>query len=248
MPPGPQRMPILRQDNNLPIGRFSCQQSNASATRLGSVSTPARAEKRRPGRPSDPIDRNELLQIAGRTFADRGYVGASLSIIAEAAGIRKASLYHHFATKEVLYVSVVDGIIAELQQLVMNAQLGDSGFLERLDQLGELVVDYLGTHPEAAQLVVHELIGSGKYLEVRGRTAVQSTLDITSAFLEAGMDSGVFRRQCPKQLALSISGVHLLYFAATENTSEFLGASIFSASQVATRKATVLAHVRALCV
>ena len=193
------------------------------------------------------MDRGVLLQIAARTFADRGYVGASLSIIAEAAGIRKASLYHHFPTKEVLYVSVIDSIIADLQQLVLSAKLGDSGFAERLDQLGELVVDYLGSHPEASQLVVHELIGSGKYLEVRGSDAVKSTLDITAGFLEAGMAAGVFRRQCPKQLALSISGVHLLYFAAADNTSQFLGESIFSGARVAERKAALLAHVRALC-
>ena len=41
-----------------------------------------------------------MTRAAARLFADRGYDGTSLAEVAEAVGIRKASLYHHIATKE----------------------------------------------------------------------------------------------------------------------------------------------------
>jgi len=38
----------------------------------------------------------ELLQRLGNVFRDVGYEGATLSMLAEATGLRKASLYHRF--------------------------------------------------------------------------------------------------------------------------------------------------------
>lgn len=44
--------------------------------------------------------REEILHQASFLFAKRGYFGTSTRQIAEAAGIRQPSLFHHFATKE----------------------------------------------------------------------------------------------------------------------------------------------------
>ncbi len=155
---------------------------------------------RGPGRPTDPISPDALRLAARKAFAEQGYAATSLSSIASRVGIRKASLLHHFRTKDSLYVAVIDELIAELYRLVLNAQLGEASFVERLDRLGELVVNYLGQNPAAAKLVVHELMGSGRYLRVKGSEAVQGTLATTTAFLEAGMTAGEFTRQDPKQL------------------------------------------------
>lgn len=49
----------------------------------------------------------QLLDIARRLFANKGYAGTSLRDIASEAGITKAALYHHFPNKEALYERVV---------------------------------------------------------------------------------------------------------------------------------------------
>lgn len=55
----------------------------------------------------------QLLDIARRLFAQKGYAGTSLRDIASEAGITKAALYHHFPNKEALYDKVVlDGLRA----------------------------------------------------------------------------------------------------------------------------------------
>jgi AcrR family transcriptional regulator len=52
--------------------------------------------------PRKPYDIDSLTDIALRVFADRGYDGASMDDVARAAGITKASIYHHVSGKEAL--------------------------------------------------------------------------------------------------------------------------------------------------
>lgn len=52
------------------------------------------------GRPSWTEPREEILDIAAGLFVDRGFAATSTRDIAEAVGIRQASLYFHFANKE----------------------------------------------------------------------------------------------------------------------------------------------------
>ncbi|MFJ9389817.1 TetR/AcrR family transcriptional regulator [Nocardioides sp. NPDC101246] len=46
--------------------------------------------------------REDILDHAARLFTSRGYAGTSTREIAEAAGIRQASLYYHFADKSAI--------------------------------------------------------------------------------------------------------------------------------------------------
>ena len=57
----------------------------------------------------------QLVEIACRLFAKRGYDGTSLRDIAEEAQITKAALYYHFPNKEALYQHIV---IGKMQALV----------------------------------------------------------------------------------------------------------------------------------
>lgn len=51
--------------------------------------------------------RGAILAAATQLFLAHGYAGASMSAVATACGIRKASLYHHFPSKEALFSACV---------------------------------------------------------------------------------------------------------------------------------------------
>jgi AcrR family transcriptional regulator len=57
---------------------------------------PRLTTQRRPGTTA----RDEILDAAGELFTTLGYAGTSTRSIAEAVGIRQASLYHYFKTKD----------------------------------------------------------------------------------------------------------------------------------------------------
>lgn len=53
--------------------------------------------------------RLNLLEIAARHIRSRGYAAFSFGDLAAECGIRKASVHHHFPTKEALGLAVLDG-------------------------------------------------------------------------------------------------------------------------------------------
>lgn len=54
-------------------------------------------------------------------FAEQGYSGVSMDRVAEAAGVTKPVLYHHFRSKRALYLELVDDTSARLADAVVKA-------------------------------------------------------------------------------------------------------------------------------
>ena len=71
--------------------------------------------------------RQQLLQVATDLFVRKGFAAPSMSAIAETAGLQKASLYHHFCSKETLLLEAVTrGIgatVDALDQLANDSKL-----------------------------------------------------------------------------------------------------------------------------
>ena len=65
--------------------------------------------------------RDSIVDEATRLFAERGYAGASMADLAERVGLRKASLFHHFPSKELLYAAVLERPVNELGAVVSQA-------------------------------------------------------------------------------------------------------------------------------
>src|ERR1700736_3084981 len=54
--------------------------------------------------------RGQLLAIATRMFAERGYEDTSIEAVLREAGVSRGSLYHHFASKEALFEAVAEDV------------------------------------------------------------------------------------------------------------------------------------------
>jgi AcrR family transcriptional regulator len=65
--------------------------------------------------------RTQVIDIALRLFAARGYRGVSLATIAQEAGISEAGLIHHFPTKPALLLGVLETYEAGSLELMRNA-------------------------------------------------------------------------------------------------------------------------------
>ncbi|AQT79656.1 TetR family transcriptional regulator [Mycolicibacterium litorale] len=74
---------------------------------------PRLEQARRPGNTA----REEILDAAAELFTTIGYAGTSTRRIADAVGMRQASLYHHFATKDDILDALLAGTVEEPRRL-----------------------------------------------------------------------------------------------------------------------------------
>jgi len=79
--------------------------------------------------------REEILDAAAELFTNNGYASTSTRRIADAVGIRQASLYHHFATKDDILDALLAGTIDEPLQLAAELLAESSPAPARLHTL-----------------------------------------------------------------------------------------------------------------
>src|SRR3954465_9680474 len=58
--------------------------------------------------------REQITEVAGRLFGERGYAGTRLEDIAAAAGVTKPVVYRHFDSKKSLYLALLERHRADL--------------------------------------------------------------------------------------------------------------------------------------
>ena len=74
--------------------------------------------------------KDQILEVALDLFSVRGYEATSISQIADAVGLRKASLYSHYASKQDILDTLIDELTEEFDQhsIFANADWDDPEF------------------------------------------------------------------------------------------------------------------------
>lgn len=97
--------------------------------------------------------KQEILEVSLDLFSTQGYEATSVSQIAEAVGIRKASLYSHFASKQEILNSLLQHVLEQYEKhsIFANADWDDPAFTK----------DKEGVTPDTA---VQTILGQIRYI------------------------------------------------------------------------------------
>lgn len=193
------------------------------------------------------LRKEEIVAEATRLFAERGYEGASMGDLAERVGLRKASLFHHFPSKDVLYATVLTELMEGVKAAIVGAAMAEGSFAQRLDALTDALTDVLSAQPYAARLVMREAMDWGPVMrEGLGRT-INDVLAAAHEFAKAGQREGFFNPEVDTaQVIVSIIGIHFIPFTIGQVVEGFTGTSPFHPGFVAERKAAVRMQIRDL--
>lgn len=194
--------------------------------------------------PADISARERILEAAEDLFARRGYAGVGMSDIAEAVGLGKSSLFHHFRTKAQLHAATVVRILRQVDDELTRSLAQGGSAVERLDRWVDALIELLASTPSHARLLLRSLFEDE---ELAGDTeerreadeAIQRILQQVANVLREGMSRGELRAANIQHTLQSLIGIVVYHFASGEFGDEIIGRSIFERREVERRKQEV---------
>ena len=155
----------------------------------------------------------KILAAAEMVFAEFGYSGASISRIAEMAGLPKSNIVYYFASKELLYRTVVEDIFnvwrAAADEIVEDA---DPAFA--LGSYIDTKLELARTRPYGSKVWANEIIQGAPIVQDYLESELQSWTDQRVFVINRWIELGKIRPVSPKHLLFAI-------WATTQHYADF---------------------------
>jgi AcrR family transcriptional regulator len=139
--------------------------------------------------------RADILAVAMREFADKGYTGARVDEIAARTSTTKRMIYYYFGGKEQLYIAVLEQAYSAIRALERQVDVEHLEPEEALRQLAALTFDHHEANPDFIRLVSIENIHRAEHIaQLDSLAALNSpAIKLIEQILKRGQAEGVFR-------------------------------------------------------
>lgn len=154
-----------------------------------------------------------ILEAAEKVFAEAGFGGATMQLIADLAGLPKANLHYYFPTKEALYRQVVENIF---QVWLQAADIFDeaSGPVEGIGAYIDAKMEISRRHPAGSKVWASEVMHRAPVIQDYLETTLVEWTEGRMAVIRRWIDAGQMNDIDPR---------HLLYmlWATTQHYADF---------------------------
>ncbi|HEX5951810.1 MAG TPA: TetR/AcrR family transcriptional regulator [Rhodanobacteraceae bacterium] len=151
-----------------------------------------------------------VLEAALKLFAERGYAGASVRDVAATAGVKPATIYAHYPSKEHILAELCRVGHEEHYRSVRSAVLGSGG--DPRDQVVAYVRAHVGFHTSYPMLAVvanSELHVLGEELGAATFVLRRESEELLQDIVKRGMRSGAFKVKDAWLAVAAIGGMGL---------------------------------------
>ncbi|MBN7796518.1 TetR/AcrR family transcriptional regulator [Parahaliea mediterranea] len=165
-----------------------------------------------------PVSRGEqtrerILDAAETIFAEQDYSAARLEDVAQAVGIRRASIVYYFSGKQELYDAVEQRVFDAMMARTRQALDPDAPAIDRVLSLIDSWLDFMVERPTVPRLLLRD--SANTYPNASAPVRISAiALQAWEEVVRAGQASGELAPANPMHL-LHLLGASPIYYAAT---------------------------------
>ena len=184
-----------------------------AAAALASIPPPAEAGSKR----NAAATKQRILDAGEREFAARGFAGARLREIAEAAGVQPALIHHYFTDKQGLYRAVLDRALLPTSTESWTL-LGSRRDLEGLlAGFIDLLLHFYAANRNLLAILRHEALSGSSVLDELTRERTLPIIEALSHFLGQRQAAGEVRADVsPEEIILA--GMSMVVYPFVEES------------------------------
>ena len=135
--------------------------------------------------------RRRILEAAQVSLGELGYAGATVTEIAQRAGVSNGLLYKFFRNKEELVAQVLDEVVRQWVRAMVPRE--DESASAALEGMFRRSVDFCRTHPLLPALLRDDPELQLSRIQSVGGDRVNAHRDLVARLLQRGIDAGEFR-------------------------------------------------------
>jgi len=151
--------------------------------------------------------KQSILDAAEDLISRYGYAGLSMRELSKHSGLAKSTLYHHFADKDQIYLSVLERDMLVFERRIMEAAASDSDFEGRLRAV---IRTYMMLVAERGSVALNAIRRAGildeRLVELFSRHRDQLLKPFMDIFHQ-GIAEGRMRAVAPELTAISLLGM-----------------------------------------
>jgi AcrR family transcriptional regulator len=141
-------------------------------------------------RSSEGDVRAATIVAATRLFAAHGFGGTALQDIADAVGVTKPAVLHHFPSKEHVRQAVLDSILSHWNDALPRLLLAATASTDRFDAVFGELHRFFAADPDRARLIIRETLDRPAEIRKLLRGPVRQWHAAIGQYVSAGRDSG----------------------------------------------------------
>lgn len=155
--------------------------------------------------------RNHFLQASAGVFAEHGFHGATMEMIARAAGYSPAALYKYFRSKDDLFAALMNHIVGEILATMKERPPPSLGFGERVRWLVSRVASFGERNRALFTTIARE--GFGMQIKALDDAECphlrihERVIDASTELMQEGLDTGALRPGDARDYAVAFHGI-----------------------------------------
>ena len=154
--------------------------------------------------------KQEILDVALELFSRQGYEATSISSIADAVGIRKASLYSHFSSKQAILDEIVKIVLEKYDSHSFVLKKGMDNMPKNCDEAVAMIkgqIHYIANDPlisKARKMLTIEQFRNAELSKLLTKQNYTDIMNFFTAMVQSLIEAGVLVKGYTEVMAASL--------------------------------------------